>query len=338
MADAELMDRRKNPFFHRGVAQHFLARRGGRVVGRIAAIENPAHNEFHGDRLGFFGWFDVEPDPEAAGALVHAARAWTTARGLVGVRGPVSYSTNDTCGVLVEGYEHRPTLMMPWNRPDYDALLVGAGLRKTKDLVSYWLPTGEPLPERVRRLSKRALDRAGLTVRTIDMKRWEDEVRVLERVYDQCWDRNWGFVPMSHDEFHFTAKNLKMVVDPSIFLIAERAGEAVGVCGPLPDLNEALVGLDGRLFPFGLVRLLARRKKIRNIRYLIMGIVPAVRGKGVDAALLAASYDHVGTRYAGAEAGWILEDNERMRSDLENMGGTVTKRYRIYDSDDVRAH
>jgi hypothetical protein len=172
MSEAALMDRAKNPFFAHATAQHFLARRGDRVVGRIAAIENAAHNEFHGDRLGFFGWFDCEKDPEAASALVEAARAWVAGRGLTAMRGPVNYSTNDTCGVLVEGFDDRPNLMMPWNREDYDALLKGAGLAPVKDLLAYWVPTETPPPERFARVTARVLERGGITLRELDMKRF----------------------------------------------------------------------------------------------------------------------------------------------------------------------
>jgi GNAT superfamily N-acetyltransferase len=336
MGDALLMNRAKNPFFRRATAQHFFARRGGRVVGRIAAIENPAHNEFHGDRIGFFGWFDVEPDPEAAKALLDAAATWVRSRGLVGMRGPVSYSTNDTCGVLVDGFEERPVFQMPWNRPDYDDLIRGAGLVPTKDLVAYHQHADpKRLSERVTRIAKRALERAGLRVRPLDMSRWDEEVEKLEDVYNQSWERNWGFVPMSHDEFAFTAKSLRFVVDPRVFLLVEREGKPVGVFGPVPNLNEALVGLNGRLFPFGLFRLLSRRKRIRWLRVMILGVVPSARGKGVDAALLAAAFDHVSKHYDGGECGWILEDNARMRADMESIGGIVSKRFRIYDTPDV---
>lgn len=333
MSDAALMDRAKNPFFHHAQVEHFLARRDGRVVGRIAAIENRRHNEFHGDKLGFFGWFDVEPDPEAAQALVDAARDWVRARGLVGMRGPVNYSTNDVCGVLIDGFQHPPAILMPYNREDYDALLLGAGLVKAKDMVAYWVPSATPVPERIQRISERLLERGGMVIRPLDLKRWKDEVEVLLSLYNRCWDRNWGFVPMTEEEFRHAAKDLKMLVDPRIFMFMERAGTPVGFVGILPDINEALVGLDGKLFPFGLFKLLWRKKRVKKSRVMLLGVVPEARGKGIDAAFLAQSILRArAAGYVGGEGSWILEDNVRMRADLEALGGELTKRYRLYET------
>ena len=333
MAERDLGDRRKNPFFAHAEVEHFLARRDGRVVGRIAAVENRRHNEVHGDRLGFFGRFDVEPDPEAATALVAAARAWVAARGLSGMRGPVSYSTNDVVGVLVDGFERRPRIQMPWNRPDYDALLKGAGLAPVKDLVAYWIPTGGEKSERMARITARTLERGGVTLRPIDLKHFAAETEILLDLYNRCWEKNWGFVPMTEAEFRHAAKDMKLLVDPRIFLIAHaRDGEPIGFVGALPDVNEALVGLDGRLFPFGLFRLLARRKRIRGTRTMLLGVAPEHRGHGLDAALV---YEVLGAGgeagYAGGEGSGILEDNVRMGHGIEAVGGYVESRYRLYE-------
>jgi GNAT superfamily N-acetyltransferase len=331
-ADAKTMDPRRNPFFRHAEAQHFLARRGGRVVGRIAACENRRHNEFHGDRVGFFGWFDVEPDPEAAKALVEAAAAWNAGRGLSPMRGPVCYSTNDVCGVLVEGFDDPPAILMPYNRPDYDALLLGAGLSPVKDLFAYWVPAETAVPERFERLCDRALTRSGVTIRTLDPKRFRDEVRTVKDLYNRCWERNWGFVPATDEEFDAAAKDLKMVLDPRMFLIAERGGAPVGFAGVFLDLNETLHGLDGRLFPLGWAKILLRKRRITRVRIVILGVVPEARGKGIDAAFFLRSIH--GARacgYVGGEASWILEDNVRMRADLEAVGARVRKRYRLYE-------
>ena len=333
MADAAMMNRKKNPFFAHAEVEHFLARRGGRVVGRIAAIENRLHNEFHGDRLGFFGWFDVEPDPEAARALVAAASSWCAARGLVAMRGPVNYSTNDVCGALVDGFEHRPMLMMPYNRADYDALLKGAGLVPVKDLLAYLIPCANPPPDRFVRICNRALERGGYTLRDIDMKRRAEEFRTIQKIYNAAWAQNWGFVPITDAEFQHAAKDLAMLVDPRVFFFVEKDGVPVAFIGPVPDLNEALVGLDGRLFPFGLVKLLARKKRIKNVRVMLLGVLPEARGKGVDAAIFVRAMQRTHeVGYVYAEASWVLEDNHRMRNDIELSGGKITKRYRIYEA------
>jgi GNAT superfamily N-acetyltransferase len=333
MADAALMDRKKNPFFAHAEVEHFLARRGTRVVGRIAAIENRLHNEFHGDRLGFFGWFDVEPDPEAARALVAAARSWCAARGLDAMRGPVNYSTNDVCGALVEGFGHRPALMMPYNREDYDALLKGAGLAPVKDLLAYRIPCANEPPERFRRICRRALERGGYTLRDIDMERRAEEFRTVQRIYNAAWAENWGFVPITDAEFQHAAKDLAMILDPRIFFFVEKAGVPVAFIGPIPDLNEALVGLGGRLFPFGLVKLLLRKRRLKNVRVMLLGVLPEARGRGVDAAIFVEAMQRTHRLgYVDAEAGWILENNHRMRHDIELSGGEITKRYRIYEA------
>ncbi len=333
MADAATMNRAKNPFFEHAEVMHFLARRGGRVVGRVAAIENRLHNEFHGDKLGFFGWFDVEPDPEAARALIGAASAWCAARGLVAMRGPVNYSTNDVCGALVEGFEHRPMLMMPYNRDDYDALLKAAGLVPVKDLLAYRISCANEPPERFLRICNRALERGAYTLRDLDLSRRAEEFRTIRTIYNAAWAQNWGFVPITDSEFQHAAKDLAMLVDPRVFFFVEKDGVAVAFIGPIPDLNEALVGLDGRLFPFGLLKLLWRKRRLKNVRVMMLGVLPEARGKGIDAAIFVRAMQRTHAfGYVDAEAGWILEDNYRMRHDIELSGGEITKRYRIYET------
>lgn len=335
-SDRKTWDPKRNPFFRHAEAQHFLAWRDGRVVGRIAACENRRHNEVHGDRVGFFGWFEAEEDPEAVAALVDAASAWNAARGLTSVRGPVCYSTNDVCGVLVEGFDDPPAILMPWNPPGYDALLRGAGLEPAKDLLAYWVPGTTTPPERFERLCDRALTRSGVTIRTLDPRRFDEEVRLVKELYNRCWERNWGFVPATDEEFDAAAKDLKMVVDPRMFFFAERAGVAVGFAGTFLDLNQALHGLDGRLLPFGWWKILRRKRRITRVRIVILGVVPEARGKGIDAAFFLRSIQ--GARaygYEGGEASWILEDNVRMRADLEAVGARLSKRYRLYEKPTV---
>jgi GNAT superfamily N-acetyltransferase len=333
ISDAAVMDRRKNPFFRHAEVQHFLAWRDGRVVGRVAAIENRRHNEVHGDRLGFFGWFDVEEDAEAASGLVAAARAWVQARGLDGMRGPVCYSTNDVCGVLVEGFDLPPAILMPWNRPYYDGLLRGAGLEPVKDLVAYEITTSELDLDRLKRVTDRALSRGGYALRELDLSRWAAEVDLLLDLYNRTWERNWGFVPMTEEEFRHVAKDLRQLVDPRVFLFLEREGLPVGFVGLLPDLNVALKGLNGRLLPFNLFRILRRMKRVGRARIIMLGLLPEARSKGLDAALITKVIERgVPAGYLTGEAGWILEDNQRMRASIEAMGSRVSKRYRLYET------
>ncbi len=331
--EAKRADPARNPFFRHGDAQHFLARRGERVVGRIAAIENRLHNEVHGERAGFFGFFDVEPDPEAAEALVAAANRWCATRGLFPMRGPVCYSTNDVCGVLVEGFDLPPTILMPYNRPDYDELLRGAGLVPAKDLLAYELRTATGAPERFRSVVERRLARGGIVLRPYDLERFPREVERVREVYNRSWEKNWGFVPATEEEFADAAKDMRRVLEPRCSALAFRGEEPVGFSLVIRDVNQALLGSNGRLFPFGLFRLLWRMRRIDHLRVIALGVVPEARNAGLNEALFLRAFD--GAReggYVGGEAGWILEDNPRMRAPIEAAGGEITKRYRLYET------
>ena len=335
MAERDLMDRSKNPFFEHAEVEHFLARRGDRVVGRVAAVENRRHNEVHEDRVGFFGFFDVEEgDQEAATALIGAARAWIDAKGLTPLRGPVNYSTNDSCGVLVEGFDEPPKIMMPYNRRDYDALLMGAGLQKAKDLVTLWMSTSVENPERFERVVNRRLERSGITIRDIDVARIDQEAEVLKDVYNRSWEKNWGFVPATDAEFDHGAKDLKLVLMPRISGVAMKDDRAVGMSVFITDINVLLKGSNGRLFPTLWWKLLRGLKKVRSSsRCVLLGIVPEARGSALaEAFVLRALNRGREDGWAGSEAGWILEDNEAMLNPLRMAGGVQTKRYRIYES------
>jgi hypothetical protein len=333
IAEAALMNRKKNPFFQHAAVEHFLARRGRRVVGRIAAVENTLHNEVHDDRIGFFGFFDVEPDQEAATALVEAARAWTEARGLGPLRGPVNYSTNDSCGVLVEGFDEAPRILMPYNRPDYDDLLRGAGLVGVKDLLALWISTGNPVPPRFKRVVDRMLKRRGIEIRRIDLGSFDRELPILLDLYNRSWERNWGFVPATEAEFHHAAKDLKALVDPVISGIAERKGVPVAFTVFIRDLNVLLKGTNGRLLPFLWLKLLTRLKKIDETRCVLLGIVPEARGNAINEAFFArALTEGLADGCKGAEAGWVLADNEGMLAPIKAVGGELRKRYRMYET------
>lgn len=334
MAEKALMNQRKNPFFQHAKAEHFLARRGGRVVGRVAAVTNQLHNDTHEDSVGFFGFFDVvEGDQEAATALIEAAREWCGAEQRLPMRGPVCYSTNDVCGVLVDGFDQHPKLLMPYNRPDYDALLTGAGLLPVKDLLAYRIPTEIEVPERFQRVVTRRLERTGTTLRPLDLSSFEKEVRILKDLYNRCWERNWGFVPATDAEFDHAAKDLKMLVDPELSCVAERDGQPLGFSVFLKDLNEALVGLNGRLLPFGWVRLLRGLKRVRWRRCVLLGVVPEARGGAINEAFFIHAIETAKrTGIPGAEAGWVLEDNAAMRRPIEAVGSTISKRYRMYET------
>ncbi|MDA1193787.1 MAG: N-acetyltransferase [Planctomycetota bacterium] len=332
MAERDQMNRAKNPFFEHAEVEHFLARRGDRVVGRIAAIENRLHNEVHGDTVGFFGFFDAEPDGEAVAGLLDAARTWTAARGLAPCWGPVNYSTNDACGVLVDGFDDPPMLLTPHNRPDYEALLLAAGARPVKDMLAYWIDASRPVPERFRRVVTRRLERSGITLRPLNLRQFKDEVQLLKDLYNRCWERNWGFVPATEAEFEHAAADLKRLVAPELCAVAERGGEAVGFSVFLRDLNRLLAGGNGNLWPTLWAKLLFGMGRIRHARCVLLGVVPEARGNAINEAFFVHALEQAAPNgYAGAEASWILEDNHAMRRPIEAAGGVITKRYRIYD-------
>lgn len=328
----KLFDVREHPFHLHSEVQPFVARRGARVVGRIAAIWNRNHQSFHQEPVGFFGFFECEDDPDAARALFSAVEAWLGARGLRVLRGPASFSSNEEWGLLIDGWNGPPRVMMPYNPRRYAALLETCGLAKARDLVAYTF-TGTGVPDRLRRgtdiVAKRNPD---VRIRTLDMKRFGSELTIVRTLYNRCWERNWGFVPMTEAEIDHMARELKPVVDPSLVLIAEKAGEPIGFSLTLPDLNLALRHANGRLFPFGLVRILWHARKIRRVRVLTLGIVPEYRHSGIDALLYRHLMETCYTKgIMGGEFSWMLEDNLAIKKPMENLGAEIYRTYRIYD-------
>ena len=328
---AVLLSVKKNPFFRHAQAAYFLARREGRVVGRIAAIHNRLHNEFQGDRVGFFGFFESVNEPEVAGALFEAVAAWLRARGLAAMRGPASFSTNDECGLLVDGFGTPPVLMMPHNPPYYAGLIEGWGFQKAKDLLAFQT-TDDQLPSRLVEGTALLTRRYKIGLRQLDLKRFPAEVETVKRLYNASWEKNWGFIPMTDAEIDHLAKQLKPVVVPEMVLFAEKAGVPVGFAIALPDLNVALKkNPSGRLFP-GILKTLWAARKLTRIRVVLLGTLPEWRGKGIDALLYRGIWENGYAKgYRWAEAGWILEDNFPMRNGLEHMGFEAYKTYRLYD-------
>ena len=327
----KLLDRKRHPFHQHADVEYFLARRGREVVGRIAAIVNHRHNEFHGDRLGFFGFFETIHDEAVADALLTTAEAWLRARAMEGVRGPTNFSTNEECGLLVDGFDTPPYIMMTHNPPWYEALLHGAGYVRAKDLIAYLVPHHDA-PERLVRTRERLERRLGITFRTLDMKRLSREVAIVKDIYNSAWERNWGFVPMTDAEFDFMAANLKRVVDPRMCFIAEHEGRPVAFSLTLPDLNQALARIDGRLLPFGIFKLLWHARRVDQARVITLGVIPGYRKRGLDGLIMARTFDGaVAHGYMRGECSWILEDNLDMRRAIENSGGYAHKTYRIYE-------
>jgi hypothetical protein len=330
-----LLDQRRNPFWAGAARALFIARHRGRVVGRIAAIENGWHNRHHGDRVGFFGFFECVDDPAAAGALLGEAEGWLRARGLTSTRGPVSPSMNHECGLLVGGFEHPPVLMTPWNPPYYAALLEGSGYQRAHDLLGYWIPSGDRLavPERVARLADRTRDRSGITFRTLDLALFDREVRRVHDLYCDAWTGNWGFVPPSLEEFLHSAKKLRPLIAEDFSFVAEVEDEIVGFMLIARDLNHLLPRIrDGRLWPWNVARLVTGLPRVLRGRIVLLGLKADSRKRGLfplfahEAARRAL---HIGAD--GAEASWVLADNQALVAPLEAMGIEPYRSWRLYE-------
>jgi hypothetical protein len=332
----DLVDTKADPFYRRAERQLWVAYRNGVPVGRIGAVENRAHNEFHGDRVGFFGFFESTDDPEVARRLLDVAAEWLQRRGLTAMRGPMNPSTNHDCGVLIDGFDEHPVFLTSWNPPYYDALIKGAGLDASKDLVGYWLPYGEAgfqVPPRVEALAMRAKERAKLTFRDIDPKRYWDEVELCWQIYNSAWERNWGFVPMTREEFMFQAKGLKPLLIPQFAFLAEINGEPAGFMLCVPDFNQIFKRIpSGRLFPFGWLKILAGKSKLRTGRIMALGIKQQYRSGSILPVFMHESLRRaVAYGSTGAEASWILEENTAMRQPIDAWGGRVYRKWRIYE-------
>jgi len=334
IATKELLDRAKHPFYANADAEFFVARRDGRPVGRIAAIIDRNHNKFHEEKAGFFGFFESIDDQEVANALIETARKWVTERGAEFLRGPVNPSTNYECGLLVEGFESSPMVMMTYNPRYYPRLIEKAGLQKVKDLYSFVNTADGVDLEKIGRVADRALKRHGVTIRPINLKDFQGEVERVWNVYNAAWSRNWGFVPMTKEEFFLMGKEMKQILKPEMVLIGEARGRMIGFALALPDVNVAIKPANGRLLPTGLLKILYYQRKIRAVRVIALGVVEEFRASGVAAGFYAALVRNA--RKLGydqeCEMSWILEDNVLMTRSLELMGARRSKTYRLYQS------
>lgn len=325
------LDRRRNPFFRHSQAELFLAERAGQVVGRIAAIENRRHLETYHDGTGFFGLFESLDDPAVAAALVDTAARWVAARGLVRLRGPMSFTINDECGLLLDAFELPPVFLMAYNPPYYAALLAALGFRKAQDLFAFRMAVPEIVPARLQAASRRVAA-SGVVVRKADFAQVEAELAKVHRLHSAAWAENWGAVPLTQEEIGALAKELLWFADHDLVFLAEYAGEPIGVAVTVPDLHQAIRLARGRLLPFGWLRILRQRRRIDAVRVLILGVRSDWRHRGVDAALYARTMAEARRkRYRWGEMSWILESNRAMIEVLESFGAERYKTYRIYD-------
>lgn len=326
------LDKSRYPFFDHAEAEFLIARRKGRVVGRIVAIKNDAHNDFHKEQVGFFGFFESIEDSDVAAALFSHAAQWLRERKLEVMRGPVNYSTNDDCGLLVDGFDSSPMILMSYNPPYYSDLVDGFGFKKAKDLLAYEITDEVQVPERLERTVQWIKKRKKITIRPLVKKQIHQEIQHFKEIYNAAWKQNWGFVPMTDREIDYMARELIQIIDPDLLLFAEVEGEPVAFILALPDFYVALKHINGRLFPFGVLKLLWHKRKIDTARVITFGIKEAYREQGIDALMYYEVYNiGVAKGYRRGEMSWVLEDNTLMNRALENMGATLYKRYRLYD-------
>jgi GNAT superfamily N-acetyltransferase len=330
------LSRRLNPFFGHGDAKFFLARSGGRVVGRISAQIDDNFNRYHGSRWGNFGFLELEDDPEVLAALLGAAEGWLRARGMDTAVGPFDLTMNEEAGLLIEGFEHQPSIRVPWHPPYYQRLLEDAGYEKAVDLLAWDLAVDQRkniLPIMFE-LDRKAREEHGIRIRKMTRRGLRQDLEAFQHVYNAAWSKNWGFVPYSKEDLDAYAIDLQLVFDPDWFMIAETpSGEVAGVAMSPLDVNQVLKRMNGRLLPFGWWHFLRKRQTIDRVRVGFLGVHPDHQNTGVAASLYIEHYDMAekGRVFRG-ELGWILEDNP-INMGMEALGGTVSKKFRVYRRD-----
>jgi hypothetical protein len=330
------LNTKKNPLYQHSKLELWLAYRGNEIVGRIAAIVNDNHNKFHKDKVGFWGYFECINDKEVSKALFDAAKEFLLENGMDTMRGPINPSTNDEIGLLTNAFDKPAVMLMTYNPEYYISLVEDYGNEKVKDLYAYVVRDSiikdEKKMGKLERVSQIVLKRENLNIRKINLQDFDNEVSIIENIYNQAWVKNWGFVPMTDDEFRYLAKNLKAVVDRDFIYIAEFNGKPVAFSLALPDYNQVFIKMNGKLFPFGVFKLLSGRKKINGLRLITLGIIPEYQKKGTEAVfILNTIKEGIAKGFNMAEISWILEDNTPMVATAENLGAEKYKTYRIYD-------
>ena len=339
IAVKDLLDVNKNPFFKHAYLYPIVAYQEGKPIARIAGVVDDVHNKFHEETTGFFGFFECPNDQELANALLDEVAQWVKSRGMNVLRGPMNPSTNHECALLIDGFDSPPTVMMTYNPPYYATLIEKYGLSKAKDLFAFDVDSKRSkFNDRLIAHAERLKQRGKVKFRNPNMSKFEEEIDSILTVYNDAWEKNWGFVPLNREEFHHLAKDMKMVLNPKLLYIAEIGDEVVGFSLALPDVHQAQIKIkDGKLFPTGLIKLLwglkgPAKKQINRCRVITLGIKKKYQTSGIG-ALLYLEYLKEGPAngYPVGEASWILEDNPQMIKALENMGAFKTKTYRIYD-------
>ncbi|MCI0706904.1 MAG: hypothetical protein L0Y80_05385 [Ignavibacteriae bacterium] len=328
----KIMDKQKNPFYEHADADFFIAERDGEMVGRVAAIINHNHIKEHNEKVGFFGFFESINDQSVANALLDHAGQYLKSRGMAAMRGPANPSVNDDWGLLFEGFQYPPVMLMPYNPPYYIQLIEGYGFKKAKDLFAFKLTQDRVYTEKMERVYKLMRERHSMVFRSLNMKRFPDEVQLIKQIFNSAWQKNWGAVPMTDAEIEALAADLKPVVEPDLVIFAEMNGKTIGFALSLPDINMVLKNnKKGRLLP-GLFQLFFNKKKIDGVRIIVLGVLPEYQRTGAAGVLFyetALRAKKLG--YMWGEASWVLEDNIPMVRAAEAMSAELYKKYRVYE-------
>ena len=329
------LDRKRHPFYRHGDAALFLARQNGEIVGRIMASDDPNYNSLHQSNVGCFGLFECIDDRNVAAALFEAAVNWLCQKGRTEMMGPIDYSTNYVCGLLIDGFQFAPTILTAHNPPYYRELIEGCGFTKAKDWYAWWFADPAKAVTHLRRFAERVRRRWPVTIRSANLKNIREESRRLRQIYNQAWEKNWGFVPFTEAEFEFMTREMKPLLVPEFAWIAEMGNEPIGFTLCLPDINVALRHLNGRLtrfgFPIGLIKLLFFKKRIRKGRLIALGVIEKYRRAGVaEMLVLRVMEETMIKRGITGELSMTLEDNFMINRFLEAIGATKYKTYRIF--------
>ena len=328
----ERLNREKNPFFEHAEMDLFLARKNDKITGRIAAIVDENHNQFHEEKIVFFGLYESLNDMDTAKSLLDKVAEWGRERGMDTLRGPVNLSMNDECAFLIQGFDSPPVIMMPYNPPYYLELMENCGLRKAKDLLAFYMTKDHQTAEKIQQIVEKIRRETNITLRTLERKTADKEAEKIKFIYNHAWEKNWGFVPWTEKEMRYMVEKLKMIADYSLVILAEDRGKPVGFIFGLPNLNEVFKKMNGRLLPLGILKFFLYRKKIKGMRGIVFGVLNEYRGTGLSYVLYSELEKNAQTKgYEWAETSWQLEDNEAINRFIASIGGKVYKKYRMYE-------
>lgn len=328
----EKFDRKKNPFFEHAEMDLFLAYKDGKIMGRVGGIIDKNHNAVHEEKVAFFGLYESYDDLETAQALLNQAAEWGSERGMDTLRGPLNLSMNDECAFLLEGFDSPPMIMMSYNPRYYLDLMEKCGLIKAKDLYAFYMSASEEVVQKVQAIVNEIRKKTTVSLRAVNMKKLDEDVEKIKYVYNNGWEKNWGFVPWTEKEMDHMAKKLKVFADPDIVIIAEDKGKPVGFAFALPNYNEVLIRLNGRLTPLAILKFFIYKRKIESVRAIVFGILKEYRQTGLSYLLYSEFEQNVKRKgYKWGETSWQLEDNEAINRFVTSIGGKVYKKYRIYE-------